>query len=338
MMNEPGSRRDYPDNPEYREDERWATAERRGSILTGICILLAVAIVGLAWYAYPRLKTWSVTQRLTETRDAVGDRLKLGDRLKEVEAKASASSNAQRSLRGQVSDLGRNLRGRIETASKQASQSAEGAYHRLEDKMKTATEGLASMKERVQGLESSREADQFRIAQLTQALNQVREEAEQQAIRQSDDLALLRRQMEESGSSENQQLAAVQQDEQRNHRNIDAVSGQIAVQKIPFEADKNHTRDVGDGIWLTIDDTDTMYRQVSGRMWISGDHRNIWLHNQSAQEPVIFYGYGDGKKHELVITNVTQNSVTGYLLAPKQQMQTAALGDGADANTGASAQ
>jgi hypothetical protein len=324
MMNEPGSGRDYPDNDNYNDDKRWAAAERRGNVLTGICILLAVAIAGLAWYAYPMLKTWSVTQRLTETRDAVSDRLK--------------EAEAQRSLREQASDLGRNLRGRIETASKQASQSAEGAYHRLEDKMKTAADGLAGMKARVQGLESSREADQFRIAQLTQALNQVREEAEQQAIRQSADLDLLRRQMEESGSSENQQLAAIQQDEQRDQRNIDAVSGQIAVQKIPFEADKNHTRDVGDGIWLTIDDTDTMYRQVSGRMWVSGDHRNIWLHNQSAQEPVIFYGYGDGKKHELVITNVTQNSVTGYLLAPKQQMQTAALGDGADANTGVSAQ
>jgi hypothetical protein len=50
---------------------------------------------------------------------------------------------------------------------------------------------------------------------------------------------------------------------------------------------------------------------------------------------VVFYGYEDGKKRELVITNVTQNSVTGYLLAPKQETETAALGDDADARAAA---
>ncbi len=315
MMNEAGSRRDHPEDGHPENDgERWTAAQRRGNILTGICIVLAAAIVGLAWYAYPMLK---------QTGNAIGDRFK------EVEARASDSSNAH---------LGPSLRGRIESASKQASQSVEDAYHRLEAKMKSTTDGLASLKERVEGLESSREVDRFRIAQSTLALNQVREEAEQQAIRQSEDLAQVRRQMEESLSSESEKVAALESDEERDRRNLDAVAAGVAVQKIPFEAGKNHTRDVGEGIWLTIDNTDTMYRQVSGRMWVSADHRNIWLHNQSAQEPVVFYGYEDGKKRELVITNVTQNSVTGYLLAPKQETQTVALGDDAGADQSAAAQ
>jgi len=295
MMNEAGCRRDHPEDGHPENDgERWAAAQRRGNILTGICMVLAAAIVGLAWYAYPMLK--------------------------------------------QNAHLGRNLHGRIESASKQASRSVEDAYHRLEARMKSTTDGLAGLKERVENLESSREVDRFRVAQLTQALNQVREEAEQLAIRQSEDLGQVRRQMEESQSSESEQVAALERDEERDRSNLDAVSARVAVQKIPFEAGKNHTRDVGEGIWLTIDNTDTMYRQVSGRMWVAADHRNIWLHNQSAQEPVVFYGYEDGKKRELVITNVTQNSVTGYLLAPKQETQTAALGDDAGADTSAAAQ
>lgn len=53
-------------------------------------------------------------------------------------------------------------------------------------------------------------------------------------------------------------------------------------------------------------------------MWVASEHRDIWLRGQEALQPVIFYGSRDGQKRELVITNVAKNSVTGYLLLPKQ--------------------
>jgi hypothetical protein len=51
-------------------------------------------------------------------------------------------------------------------------------------------------------------------------------------------------------------------------------------------------------------------------MWLAPDRRTIWLRNQSARQPFVFYGYQDGKKRELVITSVTSKSVQGYLLVP----------------------
>ena len=338
-MSEPDSKRDELE----RDEERWAAAQRRHHFLTGACILLAAAIVGIAWYAYPMVQADaslhnlpSVTQRLSGAVDAAGDRLK------EAEAKLADSLSTQQSLRGQVTDIGRSLHARIETVSQQASQSVEDTYHKLqaqiETEMQAQTERLANVNQRVSGLESSREADQGQIAQLKQELNQVREQAEQRSGRQSSDLAQVRRQMEESRSSQGEQLAALMRDQERDRRSIDAVSDQIAVRKIPFEATKNHSRDLGEGISLYIDNTDTMYRRVSGWMFVASDHRYLWLRNQSVQEPVIFYGYQDGKKRELVLTNVTNNSVTGYLLLPKAARETAGLPGGASATTGDSAQ
>ncbi len=302
-----------------RSEERWAAAHRRGNFLTATCIVLAAVIVGLVWYVYPLLKERDMsfrnlpglTQRLTHTVDSIGDRVK------EAEARAADSSRAQASLRDQITDLGRNLRARIEKAGQQASQSAEDTYHKLEAEIKTQTEGLTKVTERVSGLESGRDKDQAQIAQLQQALDQVREQADARAVQQSADLAQVRGQIEESRTGEGEQIAALQSDEDRDRRDIDAVSDQVAVRKIPFEATKNHNRDLGEGIFLYIDNTDPTYRQVSGRVWMASDRRNLWLHNQSVQEPVIFYGYQDGQKRELVITNVTTNSVTGYLLLPK---------------------
>jgi hypothetical protein len=326
MMNEPDSRREELE----RDEERWAAAQRRHQFLIATCILLAAAIVGLAWYAYPTVQADaslhnlpSVTQRLSGAVDAAGDRLK------EAEAKVADSLSAQQSLRGQVTDLGRSLRARIETVSQQAGQSAADAYHKLqaqiETEVQTQSERLAKVNERVSGLESSREADQVQIAQLQQDLNQVREQAEQRSVQQSGDVAQVRRQMEESRSSQGEQLAVLMRDQERDRRSIDAVSDQIAVRKIPFEATMYHSRDLGEGITLYIDNANPEHRSVSGWMFVMSDHRYLWLHDQSVQEPVIFYGNVDGQKRELVITNLTRNSVTGYLLLPKQTSETAGL-------------
>ncbi len=48
------------------------------------------------------------------------------------------------------------------------------------------------------------------------------------------------------------------------------------------------------------------------------DRRTIWLRGQAAHEPVIFYSDLDGKKREIVVTRVTQDSVVGYLLLPRE--------------------
>ena len=208
--------------------------------------------------------------------------------------------------RQQAADFGRTLRDRIESVSKRASQSTEDAYHKL-----------ANVKDRVSNLESSRQSEGNQISQLKRDVQQVRE-AEQQ---QSGELAQVRRQMETDRFDENQQFAALMRDQDRDRQKYDAISSQVAVRKIPFEATKDNGRDVGDGISLNIESTDPEYNRVSGWIWIASDRRTIWLRDQDAQKPVIFYGNKDGEKRELVFTNVAANTVTGYLLVPSQAEQ-----------------
>jgi hypothetical protein len=53
-------------------------------------------------------------------------------------------------------------------------------------------------------------------------------------------------------------------------------------------------------------------------MWIMPDRHTIWLRDQGTREPLVFNVYGDRKRCELVITNVTKSSVGGYLLLPEE--------------------
>jgi hypothetical protein len=69
---------------------------------------------------------------------------------------------------------------------------------------------------------------------------------------------------------------------------------------------------------LNVKGTDISHRRVSGWMWVMPDRRTIWLRAQGAQQPVVFYGSQDGKRREVVITNVTKDSVTGYVLLPDE--------------------
>jgi hypothetical protein len=72
------------------------------------------------------------------------------------------------------------------------------------------------------------------------------------------------------------------------------------------------------GISLGVTMTDVLHRRLSGWIWMMPDCRTIWLRDHSAREPVIFYGFVDGKQHKLVITSITRRSVKGFLLLPKK--------------------
>jgi hypothetical protein len=88
-----------------------------------------------------------------------------------------------------------------------------------------------------------------------------------------------------------------------------------AKNRITFEVPKDHSRLLSPGIWFGVTETDVTSHLVSGWMWLMPDRRTIWLRNQSADEPVVFYSVRDGKRRELRLTNISSSAVSGYLSA-----------------------
>ena len=98
-------------------------------------------------------------------------------------------------------------------------------------------------------------------------------------------------------------------------------TGDPTVEKIPFEAGKSRYSELPGAVSLYVGSTDLRSRSVSGWVWVADAHRHIWLRDQKAGEPIILPGGQDGQKRELVITGVSKNSATGYLLLPKESAQ-----------------
>ncbi|HEV2202490.1 MAG TPA: hypothetical protein VGR73_21950 [Bryobacteraceae bacterium] len=296
------------------EDERWESTRRRHGFFAVAMVLLAAGIAGLAWYAYPILQRHdSSLARLPGIEKVVGS---VQQNLQNTDARIAGWSTEQQDLRQKVDKLVRETRARIESTGKQASEAAAAAVRRIEAEVDTK---LAGIRTDVASLKAAQERDQTRIASLQQELNQVRAEVGSQ----SQELAATRGQLNHDVAAANQQFGSLREDQQRNRRDVDSMAANLAVERIDFEASKGHSRQLTPSVSLGLTGTDVRYRRVNGWMWVMPDRRTIWLRNQSALEPVVFYGLADGKKRELVITQVTKNSIAGYLILPANADATA---------------
>ena len=296
-------------NPHERHDmeERWETLHRRHRILGAGLLLLALALAGGGWYAYQALQRHEMALTQFPGVQKVVDAI--GDQVKQTDHKVASWADDQQNLRDQMAKLGQKMEARVASVTKQAQASSAEIYHRLQAQI---DDRLRRVDTRLTRIESSSETEQTRIAELQRELGEVRS----QGAKQADDLAAVRSKMEESGATQQRQFAGLQQSEEADRHDVDAIGHKLAVHRVDFEVTKNHSRELAEGISLGVTSTDVSHRYVSGWMWVMPDRRTIWLKNQNASQPVVFYGREDGKRRELVINNVTKGSVTGYLLLP----------------------
>ena len=288
-------------------EERWETLHRRHRILGAALLLLVLVLAGSGWYAYQELQRHDVALTLFPGVEKVVNAI--GDQARQTDHKLVSWAGDQQSLRDQIAKLRQTMETRVASVTKQAQVSSAEMYRRVQAQIDDRFQRVDT---RLTQMETSRETEQNRIAELQRELGEVRSHVE----RQADDVVAVRNKMEESGASHERQVARLQQSEEADRRDVDAIGHKLAVHRIDFEVTRNHSRQLADGITLEVTSTDTLHRSASGWMWLTPDRRTIWLKGQNAGQPVVFYGHEDGKKRELVITNVTKGSVTGYLVLP----------------------
>lgn len=268
-------------------------------------VVLAV-LIGLGWYFYPSLsQAPAVLAKLPGLEKSFGD---LGGRVTATEARLQDWLAGQHELQQRVADLQKETEARFRYARKQAGDLRAELYRRIHGEVLAQTQILET---KVAKLEARSEADQALIEKLQTDLAALREESGKQVAQ----LNNMQNQIARDGAARDQQLTSLNDQVGRESRDVEGLNKKLAVKRVDFEVTKNHSRDLGDGISLSITGTNVSHRRVNGWMWVMPDRRTVWLHDQGAQQPVVFYAR-DGKRKELVITNVTRDSITGYLLLP----------------------
>ena len=208
---------------------------------------------------------------------------------------------------------------------KQSVETLGGRIDQQNSKLAEVTSDIDSIKEKVAGLETSRETDRAQVAALESELGQLRKEMAEQTQQLNDKIAA-------SGAGTEKLVAGLEASQERDRKEVDGLNKKLATRRIDFEVNKGHSYELSPGISLEINGTDIAYRRVTGWMWVLPDRRTIWLREQGAQEPVVFYSNNDGKKRELVITAVTKHSAVGYLVVPDESKTESAAVVGAESN------
>lgn len=279
----------------------------KAKIIFGAAGVLVTLSVGAAtWYAFPTLKRHDAM--LAQNAGVKQSVQTLGGRIDQQNSKLAEWSKAQDQLRGEIADLRKEMRARLEAVRRQTGRSAEELIHRVQAEV---TSEIDSIKEKVAGLETSREADRTQIAALENELGQLRKEMAEQTQQLNDKISA-------NGAGTEKLVAGLEASQERDRKEVDDLNKKLAIRRIDFEVNKGHSYELSPGISLEISGTDIAYRRVTGWMWVLPDRRTIWLREQGAQEPVVFYSNNDGKKRELVITSVTKHSAVGYLLVPEE--------------------
>jgi predicted transcriptional regulator len=269
--------------------------------------LVLVAVIGLGWYFYPSLsQAPAMMAQLPGLQKSFGE---MGTRVTATEARLQDWFAGQHELQQRVADLQKETEARLRYARKQAGELRAELYKAIHGEVLAQTQVLET---KLAKLEAKSEADQALIGKLETDLAALRDETEKQAAK----LDSVNNQIEHDGANRDQQLATLNDQVGRENRDLQDLTNKLAMKRVDFEVTRNHSRDLGDGISLGITGTDVSHRRVTGWMWVSTDRRTVWLRGQEALQPVVFYGSRDGKRKELVITNVTTDSISGYLLLP----------------------
>lgn len=275
--------------------------------------LVAIAIAGLCWWGYPTLKKApAIIAQFPAVQKSLDG---INAQLANNESRFKAWSGNQQQLQDRMADMEKNVAARLRAARKQAQDLSEQVYQRVHSEVAAQNQATVA---KIAQLESSNAADRAKVEQMQTEVATLRDQSAQQAQQ----LQAVRSEMDREGASRDQQLVSLNEQAGRTSRDLDGLNKKLAVKRVDFEVTRNHSQQLNDEVSLGVTGTDVTHRRITGWMWLMPDRRTIWFHGQSALEPVVFYGTHDGKRRELVITNVAKNSVSGYLVLPADDSST----------------
>lgn len=295
-----------------RESEFRARHElpHRGRAMLWSSIALLAAAVGVLYW----IGLYDNGAKLNELPSLKTALTTMGERIYQVEQKFRNFDPEAYERR--LTSLEKNVQ-TVETRFADARKKADGAASATAVRLRSEFgRRHHDIEARLARLENDWQSDRAQVASLQGELSRVKHELTNHETRMaagernsSQDKAIVEQTLE-------QRIADVRREIVGNQRDLDRLARGLEVQRIDFEVSRKHTYDVAPGVSLHLTGIDVAHRQVKGWMWIMPDRKTVWLRDQNAMQPVIFYSKTDGKKREVVFTHVTKDSAVGYVLLP----------------------
>jgi anti-anti-sigma factor len=214
---------------------------------------------------------------------------------------------------------------RMEKSEDQTRRHADNQAAVAEERLKQELDQrTAALQTRMDNLEAAQQATGQRMDALEQQLNQLRP-ASAAAVEPSANRMQTEPPVDTHPNLDdlNRHLSQVEEQNGQTQRDVEAMRARLNRRRVEFELGVRRARELTPGISLVVSGTDVPQQKFDGRIWLAVDHQSLWIHGQGPQQPLVFYTGKDEVPRELVVTKVTANSVSGYLLLPEPSAEAA---------------
>jgi predicted nucleic acid-binding Zn-ribbon protein len=280
---------------------------RRTRALWVIVILLVAGAAGLLWYGSPLLKEHqgllSKLPLLQSTLNGIDARV-MG-----AEGQIGQLANQGGGFSDRMSKIEESVRSNLKTVRNEARLTGQ--------QIKNQTgQSEQALQNRVSGVESIQREHSEEVDRLRNELAGVRQElasAREENVRQANQISS---QIEQVHQSTRNDLSGLDRRLSSNQTALNALSHQVDRKRVDFELQNGHTREIVDGIYVTVKKTDVERQSVDGWVQIASDGRFLWLRGQGAQNPVSFSSRADARPEQLIFTRIGRDTAAGYILVP----------------------
>lgn len=298
---------------ELQQEEQQAH-RRRTKVLSVILVLLIVCLIGAAWFVYPTVKGQeNVVAEMLGLQDLAKS---MGQHVQSLEIQLDKSTAALPAMADRMDKLQASMKSSLQSVRSQASAAANDIGKRLKQDLDRSLQAVQS---RMAGIESNQHESAARVMQLQdeitglkRELAGMREQNVNSAEKAAESVQQLREQQEVSGK----ELSGLGQRLGSSQAALDALANRVDRQRVDFNLPNSQPRQIAPGITLLVSRVDVKKQQFDGLLMFGADAKNLILRRHDTQDPIAFHAAGDNRPVELVVTQVSKNGASGYLVMP----------------------
>jgi len=297
------------------QEQQHETHHRRIKALAIALGVVILALVAAIFSAYPALQvqTKAIGQLVgLQTAGAAMDR-----RVQSVETTLEQRAVDMPAVSNRLDQLQTSMKAGLQTARTQAQAAATQMGQRIRQDF---TQTVQAIQSRLAGLESNQRESSERVTQLQDQIAKLQGEVtglRQEASAANDKV----KQLEEQQQASSNAVTNLDKKMSTNQSALATLTTRIDQTKTDFDVPVKQTHQIAPNLYLSVSRADEGKQEIDGALQLAANSRMLPLRQQGVARPMTFYTGADERPSQLVLTKVTKNRVSGYVLTPAAPKQ-----------------
>jgi DNA repair exonuclease SbcCD ATPase subunit len=236
----------------------------------------------------------------------------LGERMNSVEGSINNVASSFPTLSNRVDQLQASMKTNLQAVRNQAQAAATQAGQRIREDVNRSMQAIQS---RLAALESNQKEAGEHVNQLQDQVAGLKRELA--VMREENSVATERiKELNDAQQTSRTDLSGLTEKVATSQTALSTLTNRIDRKRIDFEVQDQRTGQIAPGILLVVRHTDPGKQEIDGTLERGAEARSLEIRGQGIQKPFLFYLPGESRPVELVLTQVSKNGVSGYLMMP----------------------